>query len=624
MIYSLRRGSTTPTTENLNLYELGWETANKRLYIRDNGNIVRLNTKVTLNGLFNSDPDFYAPTAVTANRVLKSKASWTIGSDPFEYVAVEISGSSENSGDLITSGAVYSDITNLQSVINEALLNKVDKAGDVMSGELELPSIKLTNVTSGAGKIYFDDIEGVPQVELTENVKLAVGIDIVKKVYNQTGSDLIEGQFVCYNGNINGVPLVALSDATDLIKASGTIGSVTEPIPNNSYGFINLRGYVGNIIIDPAIYNPGDKIYLSTTTAGAFTKTKPMAPNHIVELGYVNKVSSDNLTADGQIYVKIVIIPIAEDISYDNSDSFINSQTVKGALDELSLGKVDIGALSSNITLYPTTANSGIPNYYRMVSSIEDPDYNVVAANINSSVITSTNQLIASLAADPNIFVGNPGVINISTIGNIRKVGGNSTQYAEFFFKLYHRDENGVETLVGTSGTTGAINPSDNNYYQFNATAELNNGDFLSTDRLVIKYYANMIGNSGSVYDFQFGGDTPIRSLLPVPVSVIPIPLASAIITDVTNFDGILSSSDTNIQSALNTLNDHNHDNRYLLKTDLEAGTLAQANAGTDTDQKTWAPNVLKNAITDLSSRIYIQSENPGEPANTDSVWFHI
>lgn len=47
-------------------------------------------------------------------------------------------------------------------------------------------------------------------------------------------------------------------------------------------------------------------------------------------------VSSDSYTADGQIYVDIVIIPTASDIPYDNSASGLESQTVKDALDELS------------------------------------------------------------------------------------------------------------------------------------------------------------------------------------------------------------------------------------------------------------------------------------------------
>lgn len=624
MIYSLRRGSTTPTTDNLTNYELGWETANNRLYIRSGSVIVRLNSKITLNNSVTEDAFFYAPTTISANKVLKTKASWTDGLDPFEYITIETNQSIEDSTDLITSGAVYSDLTNLQTVINTALNNKVEKDGDTMTGQLIVPSIRLAN--SGIheeGKIFFSETEGVPQAVLSQNVTMAIGIDSPLKVFNNSGDDLVDGLFVIPNGNINGNTMIGLARADSILTAESVIGCVTEPILYGHYGFINTRGFVSGLIIDPAIYNNGDKIYLSPTIYGGFTKTKPTSPNYIIELGYINKVSTDNLTADGQIRVDIKNIPIATDISYDNSDGELLSQTVKGALDELSLGKVDVGALSSNIILYPTTATSSISGYYRMVSSTEDGDYNDTAVDVSTGTITTTNQLIASLAADANLFIGDPGVISVTTLGNIRKTAGNSNQYAEFFFRMYHRTAAGVETLIGTSGTTGAVNPSDNTYFQFSTTAELSNGPFIETDRLVIKYYANMIGNTGSVYQFQFGGASPVRSLLPVPVSVIPTPLASAIITDVSNFNGILSNGDTNVQAALDTLDNHLHDDRYIQTNDLQAGTLEQVQAGTIELQKTWSPKILHDAIGDLGSRIYVQNTDPGEPTKTDSLWFH-
>jgi hypothetical protein len=46
---------------------------------------------------------------------------------------------------------------------------------------------------------------------------------------------------------------------------------------------------------------------------------------------------------------------------------------------------------------------------------------------------------------------------------------------------------------------------------------------FLDTDRIVLKFYANRIaGASNPTYDFQFGGDEPIRTLVPIPLSVLP------------------------------------------------------------------------------------------------------
>jgi hypothetical protein len=249
-------------------------------------------------------------------------------------------------------------------------------------------------------------------------------------------------------------------------------------------------------------------------------------------------------------------------IGYDNADSTIVATTYKGAIDELDLRKADVSLLNSNINLYPTDAPADVTNYFKMVTTFEDPDYDTTAVNIPTGLITTTAQLLASLIAPAGLFVGNPGIVNIVTLGNIRKTAGNANAFAEFYFQVYQRASNGTETLIATSDTTGAVNPSNGNYREFNASAVLNNGTFLPTDRIVIKYYANSIG-PGAEYDFQFGGTQPVRTLIPVPVSVIPSDVASDIIVDASGFEGILSEDDVNVQHALETLDAHDHDGVY-------------------------------------------------------------
>ena len=246
----------------------------------------------------------------------------------------------------------------------------------------------------------------------------------------------------------------------------------------------------------------------------------------------------------------------AELIDYDNSSSDLVAVNIKSAIDELSLSKVNRSELSSNINLYPTTVNSGISGYSLMVSSLDDTDYNDVAVDIPVGPITTSNQLLSSLSSRPGVITGNPGTINITTIGNIRKTAGNNNDYAEFFFRIYHRDSLGTETLIGTSDTTGSVNPEGANYLEFSASAATQFVTFEESDRIVIKYYANTVSGNDSEYDFQFGGVSPVRTLLPVPLSVIPAGLASSVIVDTTNFNNNLSGSDSTVQLALDTLDD--------------------------------------------------------------------
>jgi hypothetical protein len=48
-----------------------------------------------------------------------------------------------------------------------------------------------------------------------------------------------------------------------------------------------------------------------------------------------------------------------------------------------------------------------------------------------------------------------------------------------------------------------------------------------------MKYYANRIsGGSNPTYQFQFGGVTPVRTLVPIPLSVVPVLTIDAVPTD--------------------------------------------------------------------------------------------
>jgi hypothetical protein len=197
---------------------------------------------------------------------------------------------------------------------------------------------------------------------------------------------------------------------------------------------------------------------------------------------------------------------------------------------------ISLEDLPSTLTLYPTTAASGIGGYNKLVSSITDPSYNTTAVDVSTGAITGTDQLIAGLITEPNQIVGNPGIFNMTTIGNIRKTSGSGQ--AEFYFRVYKRDAGGTETLILQSNNTQQITSAI--YAEFNASGLWNDGVFTSTDRIVIKFYGTKVGGgSNPTYDFQFGGTSPVRSIVPVPLNVVPVlsldELSNVNITGVTN-----------------------------------------------------------------------------------------
>lgn len=189
----------------------------------------------------------------------------------------------------------------------------------------------------------------------------------------------------------------------------------------------------------------------------------------------------------------------------------------KASHDALDL-KLNISDLPTNLTLYPTTTASDVSGYVVMVKDIHDVRYNSTAVDVSTPTITTTDQLVSQRISDAGVLIGQPGVFNITTFGNIRHLSGSGT--ATFYFKVFHRDSAGVETLICTSSISAPV--TDGGYSEFTASGVWDDGDFVASDRIVIKSYANRIaGGSDPVYQFQFGGTSPVRTLLPVPFSVV-------------------------------------------------------------------------------------------------------
>jgi len=202
-------------------------------------------------------------------------------------------------------------------------------------------------------------------------------------------------------------------------------------------------------------------------------------------------------------------------------DGGVSSQFLKadGSVDNnIYLTSAD---LPSTLDLFATTTpDTLIPGYVVLVRNILDSRYNTTAVDVSTGAITATNQLLSSLITDTNVISGNPGVFNFTTIGNIRRVSGSGE--ATFYFIIYKRDSLGVETFIAQSDNTIPV-IDGGTYVEFSAVALWNDGTFLSTDRIVLKFYANRLaGGSNPTYQFQFGGLTPVRSTAAVPVAVLP------------------------------------------------------------------------------------------------------
>ena len=109
--------------------------------------------------------------------------------------------------------------------------------------------------------------------------------NLVKLVRNQSGATMTAGTIVYISGATGNKPLISKAIATSDATSAQTYGLVQANIANNADGYVVVIGNVGSL--DTSALTEGQQLYLSGTTAGAYTTTKPYAPTHLVYVGIV-------------------------------------------------------------------------------------------------------------------------------------------------------------------------------------------------------------------------------------------------------------------------------------------------------------------------------------------------
>ena len=108
---------------------------------------------------------------------------------------------------------------------------------------------------------------------------------LITEVYNETGATLTKGTVVYINGGHGNLPTVTKAIATGDSTSAQTYGVVQTDITNMNNGYVVVIGSLGDL--DTQAYANGTQLYLSSTTAGAWTSTKQYAPAHLVYVGIV-------------------------------------------------------------------------------------------------------------------------------------------------------------------------------------------------------------------------------------------------------------------------------------------------------------------------------------------------
>jgi hypothetical protein len=140
----------------------------------------------------------------------------------------------------------------------------------------------VTSITSADASIIVTTTGSTVDLAVSQTSPASV---LVEQVRNTTGATLTKGTAVYISGATGQIPTVSKALATGDSTSAQTLGLITSNLSNNSNGYVTIIGLVSNL--DTSAYTDGAQLYLSPTTAGTLTATKPYAPQHLVYMAVV-------------------------------------------------------------------------------------------------------------------------------------------------------------------------------------------------------------------------------------------------------------------------------------------------------------------------------------------------
>jgi len=147
------------------------------------------------------------------------------------------------------------------------------------------------------GRIFYDsDVDTHVGYNAEPDVSLNFGEELWVPVRNASGSTILNGQAVYFDGDTGGRTNILLAKA-DSASTALVAGLATHDIENNTDGYVVVFG-VAHGAENTVGLSGGDPLYLSAATGGDLTATPPTPPDFIVLVATVRTVS-----ANGDVFV---------------------------------------------------------------------------------------------------------------------------------------------------------------------------------------------------------------------------------------------------------------------------------------------------------------------------------
>ena len=207
---------------------------------------------------------------------LRGDGAWTTGI----LVSAGVVTTTDLGGDITTAG--------------KALLDDADASAQRTT--LGLRAMATQALTSTDGSVAISAAGGNTDLSVTVAGSTT---NVLCQVRNTTGTTLTKGTAVYISGVTGQIPTVTKAIANSDPASAQTLGLMSADLADNTNGYVTIIGLITNI--DTTAFSNGQQLYLSPSTLGGLTDTKPVAPNHLV---YVAVVEYAHLT-QGKLFVKV-------------------------------------------------------------------------------------------------------------------------------------------------------------------------------------------------------------------------------------------------------------------------------------------------------------------------------
>ena len=336
-----------------------------------------------------------------------------------------------------------------------------------------------STITPTQGQMYWDDVEKTLSIDLDtiNGVKLSLGTEQYVRIVNKTGVQINDGQVVYISGAQGNRPAAALAKA-DAFNTARVIGVATQNITNNQEGFVTTYGEVHGY--NTTGFAAGDRLYVSSGTAGLLVNTVPSSPNYNVAVGVAL-----NSTINGTIFVRPegpidldgtlagnsdLVVPSEKAVKTyadtkallagSTSQAFAASQLEVGHASDTSITRVSAGVIAVEGATVPTltstsTFATGVKTFLNATFGLRNVANTITSLFANAATVARTwtfPDKDGTVAMTSDLTGGTVTSVSVTTANGVSGTVATATSTPAISLTLGAI----TPTSVAVSGTAGA------------------------------------------------------------------------------------------------------------------------------------------------------------------------